>query len=57
MKGSGFVSDYAQLLYYKCREINANRGGPYIDFPDWVNHINKKDNTFLQYDVTIALNH
>ena len=57
MKGSEFVFDYAQLLYYKCREINANRSGSYIDFPDWINHINKKDNKFLQYDVTIALNH
>ena len=27
MKDSEFVSDYVHLLYYKCREINSNRGG------------------------------
>ena len=56
MKGSEFVFDYkyvehnyVQLLYYKCHKINSNRGGSYIDSPDWtrnkkgtINHINKK---------------
>ena len=39
------------LLYYKYHKINLNRGGPYIDSPDWIkekkatiNPINKKDN-------------
>ena len=27
MRGSGFVIDYVQLLYYKCHKINQNRGG------------------------------
>ena len=27
MKGSEFVTDYAQLLYYKCHKINPNRNG------------------------------
>ena len=26
MKGSEFVFDYVQLLYYKCHKINLNRG-------------------------------
>ena len=27
MKGSEFVFDYVQLLYYKCHKINPNSGG------------------------------
>ena len=27
MRGSEFVFDYAQLLYYKCHKINLKRGG------------------------------
>ena len=27
MKGSAFVFDYAQLLYYKCHKINLNCSG------------------------------
>ena len=40
MKGSEFVFDYVHLLYYKCHKINPNRGGSYIDSPDWTK--NKK---------------
>ena len=40
MKGSEFVFDYVQLLYYKCHEVNPNRSGSYIDSPDWIR--NKK---------------
>ena len=49
MKSSEFVLDYIQLLYYKCHKINPNRGGSYIDSPDWIkiekttiNNVNKK---------------
>ena len=49
MKGSEFVFDYVHLLYCKCHKINPNRGGSYIDSPDWIknkkttiNPINKK---------------
>ena len=63
MKGSEFVFDYVQLLYYKCHKINHNHGESYIDFPDWIknkkatiNPINKKDNKCFQYAVTAALN-
>ena len=35
MKGSEFVSDYVQLLYYKCHKIIPNCGRSFIDSPDW----------------------
>ena len=41
-KGSEFVFNYVQLLYYKCRKINPNRGGSYIGSSDWIK--NKKNN-------------
>ena len=40
MKGSEFLFDYVHLLYYKCHEINPNRGGSYICSSDWIK--NKK---------------
>ena len=49
MKGSDFVFNF-HLLYYKFHKTDPNRGGSYIDFPDWIknkkvtiNPINKKD--------------
>ena len=39
MKGSQFISDYVQLLYYKCHKIYPNRGGSYTN-SDWMK--NKK---------------
>ena len=36
IKGSEFVLDYVQLLYYKCHKINPNRGGSYLDSPNWI---------------------
>ena len=63
MKGSEFVFNYAQLLYYKCHKINPSHGGSYIDSPDWiknkkatVNPINEKDNKCFEYCVTVVLN-
>ena len=62
MRGSEFVFDYVQLLYYKCHKINPDCGGSYIDSPDWIknkkatiNPSNKKDNTCFQYAITVAL--
>ena len=40
MRGSEFVLDYAQLLYYQCHKVNLNGGGSYIDSLYWIN--NKK---------------
>ena len=51
-------------MYYKYHKINLNRGGSYIDAPDWIknkkatkNPINKKDDKCFQYAVTVALNY
>ena len=64
MKGSEFVFDYVQLLYFKCHKIDPSRGGSYIDSPNWIknkkatiNPINKKDNKCFQYAVTVASNY
>ena len=34
MKGSGFIFDSVQLMYYKCHNVNFKRNGSYIDSPD-----------------------
>ena len=36
IKVSDFFFDYIHLLNYKCHKINPNRGGSYIDSPDWI---------------------
>ena len=58
MKGSEFVFDCVQLLYYKCHKINPNCDGSYRDSHDrikkkkaTINPINKNDNN------AITLNH
>ena len=40
MRGSDFIFDSIQLMYYKCHEENFKRGGSCIDSPDWMK--NKK---------------
>ena len=64
MRESEFIFDYFQLVYYKCHKINLNRGGSYIDSPEWIknkkatiNPINKKDTKCFQYAVTVAWNY
>ena len=64
MRDGQFVFDYVHLLYCKCHRTNSNRGGSYIDSPDWIknkkttiNLINKKDNKCFQYAITVALNY
>ena len=42
MKGSKFVFDYVQLLYYKRHKINPNRGGSYVNSPDWIKTKNQQ---------------
>ena len=63
-RGIHFIFDCVHLLYYKCHKINPNRGGLYRNFLDWIkskeasiNPINKRDNKWFQYAVTVALNH
>ena len=36
MKGSDFIFDSVQLMYYKCRKVNFIRGGSYTDSADWI---------------------
>ena len=64
MKGSDFVFDSVDLLYYKLHKISLNRGGSYIDSPEWlknkkstINPKNINDDKCFQYSVTVALNH
>ena len=62
-RGSKFVFENADSLYYYFQKIHINRSGSYMDSPDWLKHkkatINPKNKVFqyLKYVVTIALNH
>ena len=48
MKGSEFVFDNIDSLHYKLHKISLNRGGSYIDSPEWLENkkatINPKNN-------------
>ena len=63
MKGSDFIFDSVQLIYYKCHKVNFKRGGSYIDTPYWIKKkkatINPKkaDHKCFQYAATVALNY
>ena len=63
MKGSEFIFESVDLLYYSLNKISLNRGGSYIDSLDWIKNkratINpkNKDNECFKYAVTIALNY
>ena len=62
MRGSEFVFDNADSLYYKLHKISLNRGGSYIDSPKWLKNkkatINPKNNDdkCFQYAIIVALN-
>ena len=63
MRGSDFIFDSIDLLYYDLHKISLNRGGSYIDSLKWlkdkkatINPKNKDDKCF-QYAITVALNH
>ena len=63
MRGSKFVPYSIDLLFYHLQTIGLNRGGSYIDFPEWlrnkkatINPKNYDDNCF-QYALTVVLNH
>ena len=63
MKGSEFIFESVDLLYYSLHKISLNRGGSYIDSPDWIKskraivNPKNKDNECFKYAITIALNH
>ena len=49
-------------MHHKFHKINPNHGGSYIYSPDWIkkatiNPINKKDEKYFQYTVTVTLNY
>ena len=62
MKGSDYEFDGVNFLYYDCNKISINRGGSYIDSPQWLKNkkstINPINNHYkcFQYAVTLALN-
>ena len=63
MKGSVFIFDSVQLMYYKCHKVDFECGGSYIDSPGWrkkkkaiINPKNEDDKCF-QYAATVALNY
>ena len=48
MKGSEFIFDSADSLYYNVNKVTLSRGGSYIDSPEWLKNkkatINPKNN-------------
>ena len=62
MKGPDFTFDGIDSLYYDFNKTSINRGGSYIDSPQWLKNkkstINPKNNDdkCFQYAVTLALN-
>ena len=63
MRGSDFIFDSVQLMYYKCHKVNFKRGGLYIDSPDWIKkkktiiNLKNEDDKCLQYAASAALNY
>ena len=61
MRGSVFIFDSVDALYYDLNKIGLNRGGSYIDSPEWLKNkkatINPKNNDdkCFQYALTVAL--
>ena len=62
MKRSDFEFDGVNFLYYDFNKISRNRGGSYLDSPQWLKNkkstINPINNNYkcFQYAVTLALN-
>ena len=63
MRGSDFIFDSVQLMYYKCHKVNFRRGDSYIDSPDWIKkkkatiNLQNIDNTCFQYATTVWWNY
>ena len=43
VRGSNFIFDSVQLMYYKYYKVNFRRDGSYIDSPDWKKKKRKKE--------------
>ena len=63
MRGSEFIFDSVDSLYYNLTKVGLSRGGSYIDSPEWLKNkkatINLKNNDdkCFQYALTVALNY
>ena len=63
MKGSIFIFERVDLLYYHLHKISLNRAGSYIHYPEWLKakratiNSKNKDNECFKYAITAALNH
>ena len=61
MRGSDFIFDCVNLLYYKSHKINFKRGGSYIDSTDWIKkkkatrNPKNSDDRWFQYADTMTL--
>ena len=63
-RGSKFMLENVDSLYYYFQKIDTNTSGSYIDSPDWIknkkttiNPKNKDDDECFRYTITAALNH
>ena len=58
MRGSGFIFDCLDALYYNLNKISLSRGGSYIDSPKWIKNKNatvnpkNNDDKCFQYTLT-----
>ena len=63
MRGSEFIFDSVDVLYYDLNKVSLSRDRSYIDSPKWLKNkkatINSKNNDdkCFQYALTVALNH
>ena len=63
MKGSEFIFDSVDKLYYNLNKISLNRGGSYIDSTEWIKkkktiiNPNNNDDKYFQYALIFALNY
>ena len=40
IRGTNFIFDSVQLMYYKCHKVNFKPGGSSIHSPDWIKYKN-----------------
>ena len=57
MRGSEFIFDSVNLLYYYLNKTSLNRGKLYIDSPKWQTVNPKNNDKCFQCNSTVALNH
>ena len=54
LRGSEFIFDSINSLYYHLQKISLKRGRSYVDSPKWPKN---NDNNCFQYALTVALNY